>query len=63
MKAFVKLRKIISNNRKLAYKLAELERKIEKHDINIQVIFEAICHLIAPLPVKPKPQIGFKPDK
>ncbi len=63
MRAFVKLRQIISTDRKLAYKLAELERKIEKHDEDIQAIFEAIRQLMAPPPVKPKPQIGFKPDR
>jgi hypothetical protein len=49
-------------NKELAYKLTELETKIEKHDVEIQAIFEAISKLMAPPPVKPKPQIGFKPD-
>jgi DNA-binding PadR family transcriptional regulator len=63
MRAFVKLRQILSINKELAYKLAELERKIEKHDANIQAIFEAIRKLMAPPPIKPKPQIGFHPDR
>lgn len=63
MRAFVKLRQILSSNRKLAYKLTELERKIEKHDEDIQVIFDAIRKLMAPLPVKPKPLIGFHPNR
>ena len=62
IRAFVKLRQILSMNKELAHKLAELERKIEKHDVDIQAIFEAIRRLTAPAPVKPKPQIGFKPD-
>ncbi len=60
MRAFVKLRQILSMNKELAYKLAELERKVEKHDENIQAIFEAIRKLMVPTPIKPKPQIGFK---
>ena len=44
-------------------RLNELERKTEKHGANIQVIFDAIRKLMAPLPLKPKPQIGFKPDR
>jgi len=60
MRAFVKLRQILSMNKELAHKLAELERKIEKHDVDIQAIFEAIRQLMAPPPVKPKPLIGFK---
>ena len=62
MRAFVKLRQILSMNKELACKLAELEGKIEKHDKDIQAIFEAIRRLMAPPLIKPKPQIGFKPD-
>ena len=59
MRAFVKLRQILSMNKELAHKLVELERKIERHDEDIQAIFEAIHKLMSPPPVKPKPQIGF----
>jgi len=62
MRAFVKLRQILATNKDLAYKLKELESKIERHDEDIQAIFEAIRQLMAPLPVKPKPQIGFRPQ-
>ena len=61
MRAFVKLRQILSNNKELAYKLEELERKISKHDENIRDIFEAIRQLMAP-PEKPKRRIGFYRD-
>jgi hypothetical protein len=60
MRAFVKLKQILSMNKDLAYKLTELEHKIEKHGENIQAIFEAIRKLMAPPPIKPKPRIGFK---
>ena len=62
VRIFVKLRQILSMNKELAYKLNELEKKIEKHDTDIQAIFEAIRQLMAPTPIKPKPQIGFKPN-
>jgi hypothetical protein len=55
MRAFVKLRQILSMNKDLAYKLTELEHKIEKHDEDIKAIFEAIRRLMAPPPIKPKP--------
>ncbi|MBI3009325.1 MAG: ORF6N domain-containing protein, partial [Candidatus Omnitrophica bacterium] len=42
MRAFVKLREILSTHKELAYKLGQLERKIEKHDEEIKTIFEAI---------------------
>jgi hypothetical protein len=63
MRAFVKLKQILSMNKGLAYKLSELERKIEKHDTEIQAIFEAIRKLMEPPPVKPKPQIGFHSNR
>ena len=58
MRAFVKLRQTLSDNRELAVKLAELEKKIEKHDHEIIRIFEAIRELMSP-PAKTKRQIGF----
>jgi hypothetical protein len=42
MRAFVKLREILSINKELAHKLAQLERKIEKHDEEIKLISDAI---------------------
>ncbi len=59
MRAFVRLRRVLSTHKELVYKLNELERKIEKHDGEIRSIFEAIRQLMAPPPVKPKPLIGF----
>jgi len=58
MRAFVRLRHILSTHKELAHKLNELERKIEKHDKEIHTIFEAIRQLMKPLE-KPKRQIGF----
>ena len=58
MRAFVKLRQILSTNKELVLKLEQLERKVEKHDTEIHAIFEAIRQLMAP-PVKPKRNIGF----
>jgi hypothetical protein len=60
MRAFVKLRQIISTHKELVHKLEELERKIEKHDVDIQSIFGAIRQLMAPPPEKPRRIIGFK---
>ncbi|MDI6794173.1 MAG: ORF6N domain-containing protein [bacterium] len=61
MRVFVKLRETLSAHKELAQKLSELERKFEKHDTQIQTIFEAIRQLMAP-PEKPKPPIGFHAD-
>jgi len=59
MRAFVKLRRVLATHKELAHKLEELEGKIEKHDSEIQAIFEAIRQLMEPPPVPPKPRIGF----
>ncbi len=60
MRAFVKIREILSTHKELAYKLEQLERKIEKHDEEIKTIFEAIRQLMTP-PEKPKRHLGFHP--
>jgi phage regulator Rha-like protein len=39
MRAFVKLREIVSTHKELAHKLSQIERKIEKHDTKIRAIF------------------------
>ena len=58
MRAFVKLRQILSTHKELAYKLGELERKIERHDEEIRAIFDAIRQLMT-VPEKSKRRIGF----
>ncbi len=59
MRAFVKLREILSTNKELAIKLAQLERKMEKHDDEIKLIFDAIRELMKPPETKTK-KIGFR---
>ena len=65
MRAFVKLKEILSTHKELAHKLKELEGKFEKHDTEILMIFDAIRQLMAPPPEPPpeppKPRIGFHP--
>ena len=58
MRAFVKLREILSTNKGLAHKLAELEGKMDRHDKEIGLIFEAIRQLMEP-PEKPRRAIGL----
>jgi hypothetical protein len=58
MRAFVRIRRILSSQKELARKLQELERKIENHDKEIIAIFDAIRQLMRP-PLKPKQKIGF----
>ena len=58
MRAFVRLRQLLSTRKDLAQKLADLERKIGTHDEQNQVIFEAIRQLMTP-PEPKKRKIGF----
>ena len=41
MRVFVRLRKIMATHKELAFKLVELEERLEGHDEQIQRIFEA----------------------
>jgi len=56
MRAFVRLRQILSSHKDLARKLKELERK---YDAQFKVVFDAIRQLMTPLPPKPR-RIGFR---
>ena len=60
MRAFVRLREIMSTHKGLAAKLEKLERKLGEHDEHFQVVFDAIRKLMAP-PASPakKGRIGF----
>jgi phage regulator Rha-like protein len=55
MRAFVRMRKLLAENKDLARKLAALERK---YDEQFKVVFDAIRQLMAP-PVTRKRPIGF----
>ncbi len=58
MRAFVKIREILSTHKELAKRLNELERKMEKKDTEIRLVFEAIRQLMEPQE-NPKKRIGF----
>jgi len=59
MRAFVRLRQILSSNKELAKRLDELEKK---YDGQFRVVFEAIRQLMAPPePQPPKKRIGLDP--
>ncbi len=58
MRTFTRLRRIISSHRQLANKLKQLGRRIDNHDEEIRLIFEAINKLVA-IEQKPKRKVGF----
>ena len=59
IRAFVRLRDLLSTHKELAHKLAELEQKVSSHDEAIQSLVAAIRRLMQPAPTASQPQIGF----
>lgn len=59
MRAFVRLRKMLTAHEELSRKIRQLEKKYDKQ---FQVVFEAIRQLMAP-PKPKKKQIGFLVDR
>jgi hypothetical protein len=62
VRAFVRLRSLLSAHGQLAAKLRELERKLATHDRHIVVLFDAIRQLMAP-PAREQRRIGFRLEK
>jgi hypothetical protein len=59
VRAFVALRRTISEHKELDRKMTQLERKLADHDDQIIAIIEAINKLSGPQPVPKKRRIGF----
>jgi hypothetical protein len=57
--AFVRMRRAIAGNRHILTKLAELERRLEAHDADIQDLMEAIRELMNPAEPT-RTRIGFE---
>jgi len=58
VRAFVRLRQMITAHKELAAKLTELERQVESHDTDIRSLFAAIRQLMAQ-PEPKKRKMGF----
>jgi len=61
MRAFIRLRELLMQNRDLAQKIERLERQFDDHDHAIKIIFETIQKLLEPPkePESTKGPIGF----
>ena len=59
VRAFVALRRAIAENRELAAKLRQLERRLADHDEQILVLIKTIKKLMGPESVPKKRRIGF----
>jgi len=60
MRAFVKLREMLTAHKDLARKLDDMEKK---YDAQLKVVFDAIKQLMTPPDTKKKIKIGFRRDK
>jgi len=60
MRAFVRLRWLLTGDRRLADQVAEHERRLSKHEGDIRSLFAAVPQLPEPAP-EPRPVIGFRP--
>lgn len=58
VRAFVRMREILSVHKEFGRKLSELERRVAGHDEDIATLIKTIKQLIHP-PEKPKKRIGF----
>ncbi len=58
MRVFVRLRKVISENAELMRKINRIEQRLDKHDEEIQVVFDVIKRLMT-IPTKKQKIIGF----
>lgn len=59
VRAFVKMREMVSSNVQLATKLAELERRLDLHDDSIAKLFLVIRELLEPATPPKTREIGF----
>ena len=58
MRAFVKLREVLTTNEELARKFDSLEKRVGNHDEQIAAILEAIREMLSPAPSTQR-EIGF----
>jgi hypothetical protein len=58
VRAFIRLRELLANNKELANRLEDMERKLSTHDQAITGLIDAVRQLMAP-PVEKRRSIGF----
>ena len=63
VRAFVKLRQVISEHKELTRKISQIERHLSGHDEQINAIIKTIKQLIQPAPVPKKRRIGFDTEE
>jgi hypothetical protein len=59
VRAFVRLRQAIEQNKEIARRLSQLESRLAQHDVQILSLVRAIKQLAEPSAVPPRRRIGF----
>ena len=59
VRAFVRLRLLLATNQQLARKIEALEKKVGKHDVDLQSILAMLRKLLEPPPLAPRRPFGF----
>lgn len=59
VRAFIRMREVLSENKQLAEKLAELEARVSGHDASIAQLIKAMRELIQPAVTEKRREIGF----
>ena len=61
VRAFVNLRRMLATHEDLARKVEAIERRVGKHDFELQDVLKILRKLLEPPPVPPTHRIGFVP--
>ena len=59
IRAFVKMREDLASNGAILKRLAEIDKTLLLHDVALRDIYQKLRPLLEPLPLPPRPEIGF----
>jgi len=63
VRAFVHLRQMLASHDDLARKIDAIERRVGRHDVELQEVLRILRKLLEPPPVPPKRPLGFMPAR
>ncbi len=63
VRAFVHLRQMLATHDDLARNIDAIERRVGRHDVELQEVLRILRKLLEPPPVPPKRSLGFMPAR
>jgi hypothetical protein len=64
IRAFIRLRDMVTENKDLRHAIETLEKRVDDHDKAIQIAFNTLKQILEPpVPKKPKVKMGFAPPE